>query len=46
MYALHPEGALGEGLLPLSSGAESGAIVNGGAATNTGAGFQPDIIQV
>ncbi|PSS22539.1 hypothetical protein M430DRAFT_119152 [Amorphotheca resinae ATCC 22711] len=46
MYALHPEGALGEGLLPLSSGAESGAIVNGGAAANTGAGFQPDIIQV
>jgi ubiquitin-like 1-activating enzyme E1 A len=46
MYALHPEGPLGEGLLPLSSGAESGAIVNGGAAANTGAGFQPDIIQV
>ena len=30
MYALHPEGALGEGLLPISVGAESGTIIGNG----------------
>ncbi|TVY78235.1 DNA damage tolerance protein RHC31 [Lachnellula suecica] len=43
-FALHPEGALGEGLLPLSVGAENGAVLNGDIAMN--GGFQPDVIQV
>ena len=30
MYPLHPDGDLGEGLLPLSAGAENGGILNGG----------------
>ena len=44
MYALHPEGTLGEALLPLSMGAESQAILlNGDMAMNVGVAFQPDI---
>ena len=46
MYALHPEGALGEGLLPLSAGAENGVMVNGDVAMNGGIAYQPDTIQV
>jgi ubiquitin-like 1-activating enzyme E1 A len=46
MYALHPEGALGEGLLPLSAGAENGVMVNGDVAMNGGIPYQPDTIQV
>jgi ubiquitin-like 1-activating enzyme E1 A len=49
MYALHPEGALGEGLLPLSVGAENGSMMgNGGDMSMNGqmSAFQPDIIQV
>tara|TARA_R110002060_G_scaffold51591_6_gene62619 strand:- start:434 stop:712 length:279 start_codon:yes stop_codon:yes gene_type:complete len=43
-YPLHPEGLLGEALLPLSVGAENGAIMNGILPLN--GGFQPDIIPV
>jgi ubiquitin-like 1-activating enzyme E1 A len=46
MYALHPEGALGEGLLPLSAGAENGVMVNGDVAMNGGIAYQPVTIQV
>lgn len=48
MYPLHPDGDLGEGLLPLSVGAENGGIMNGGGMAMNGVvpGFQPDIIQV
>jgi len=47
MYALHPEGALGEGLLPISIGAENGAMMmNGDLSINGGiAAFQPGMIQ-
>lgn len=40
-FALHPEGELGMGLLPLS--AENGVVMNG---MNGGMEFQPDVIQV
>jgi ubiquitin-like 1-activating enzyme E1 A len=48
MYPLHPDGALGEGLLPLSVGAENGGIMNGGGMAMNGVVpvFQPDIVQV
>ena len=46
MYALHPEGDLGAGLLPLSLGAENGAMMNGDMSMNGSMAFQPDIIQV
>jgi ubiquitin-like 1-activating enzyme E1 A len=36
MYALHPEGALGDGLLPLSTGPINGAVANGGVSTDGG----------
>lgn len=39
MYALHPEGALGEGLLPLSNSV--GMVENGGMMAN-GAGVEPN----
>jgi ubiquitin-like 1-activating enzyme E1 A len=45
MYALHPEGALGEGLLPLSTGVVNGAVMNGGVPTHGGVPFQPDTAQ-
>ncbi|TVY88728.1 DNA damage tolerance protein [Lachnellula willkommii] len=49
-FALHPEGALGKGLLPISVGAENGAVMNGDVSMNGGGGsgmeFQPDVIQV
>ncbi|RFU33240.1 hypothetical protein B7463_g3096, partial [Scytalidium lignicola] len=37
MFALHPEGPLGEGLLPISVGVENGAYPNGGEAKTNGA---------
>jgi ubiquitin-like 1-activating enzyme E1 A len=45
MFALHPEGALGEALLPISVGAENGAVIlNGGnMLMNGGIPFQGDI---
>lgn len=47
MYALHPEGALGEALLPLSVGIENGTLLNGNAPMNgTIPIFQPDVLQV
>ncbi|KAG0652431.1 DNA damage tolerance RHC31 [Hyphodiscus hymeniophilus] len=48
MYPLHPDGALGEGLLPLSVGAESGAILNGGNLAMNGVVpiFQSEIVEV
>jgi ubiquitin-like 1-activating enzyme E1 A len=48
MYPLHPDGALGEGLLPLSVGAENGGILNGGNMAINGVIpiFQPDIVQL
>jgi ubiquitin-like 1-activating enzyme E1 A len=46
MYALHPEGGLGEELLPLSVGAGNGmAIDNGLMPMNGDMAFQPPIIQ-
>jgi len=45
MYPLHPEGALGEGLLPLSVGAENGAMLGNGAM-NGDIPFQPDMVLV
>jgi ubiquitin-like 1-activating enzyme E1 A len=41
MYALHPEGGLGEALLPLSGGVENGALLNGTMQV-----FPPGSIQV
>jgi ubiquitin-like 1-activating enzyme E1 A len=42
MYPLHPDGALGEGLLPISGG---GALLKGNGTLNGGmANFQPDIV--
>lgn len=48
MYPLHPDGALGEGLLPLSVGAENGGIMNGSDMMMNGVVpiFQPDIVQI
>jgi len=47
MYPLHPEGALGDGLLPLSVGAENGsAVVNDMSMNGHIPPFQPDIIQI
>ncbi len=47
MYALHPEGGLGEALLPLSVGVENGAVMmNGVVPTNGDIAFQPDMIIV
>lgn len=47
MYALHPEGELGVGLLPLSEGAGTGAILNGLLpAGGPMPVFQPDTILV
>ncbi|KAH6681721.1 hypothetical protein B0J14DRAFT_530401 [Halenospora varia] len=46
MFALHPDGDLGSGLLPLSTGVENGLIPNGDIALNGAVPFQPDIIQV
>lgn len=45
MFALHPEGALGEALLPISVGAENGAVLmNGGdMLMNGGIPFRGDI---
>lgn len=45
-FALHPEGALGEGLLPLSVGTENGSVINGDLPMNGGMAFQPDVILV
>jgi len=46
MYALHPEGDLGDGLLPISTGTTNGvALMNGGLPTN-GMAFQPEVIEV
>lgn len=46
MYALHPEGDLGDGLLPISTGTTNGAaLMNGGLSTNDMA-FQPEVIEV
>jgi len=45
MYALHPEGSLGMGLLPLSVEAENGAVLmNGVGPLNGTISFQPDMI--
>ncbi|KAL3428090.1 sumo activating enzyme [Phlyctema vagabunda] len=46
MYALHPEGGLGEALLPLAENAAM--MVNNGDVPNNGAlpAFQPDVITV
>ncbi|CAL3964635.1 unnamed protein product [Diplocarpon coronariae] len=44
-YALHPEGPIGESLLPLSIGAEKGLMKDGILAMNGGMDFQPDLIQ-
>jgi ubiquitin-like 1-activating enzyme E1 A len=46
MYALHPEGALGEALLSLSVGAETGGMINGDMSMNGGMTFQAGPIQV
>jgi len=46
MYALHPEGALGEALLSLSVGAETGGMMNGDMSMNGGMTFQAGPIQV
>lgn len=44
-YALHPEGALGEGLLPLSVAADNGIpMMNGAVPMNGAIPFQPDMI--
>ncbi|CZS93958.1 probable AOS1-forms together with Uba2p a heterodimeric activating enzyme for Smt3p [Rhynchosporium graminicola] len=43
-YALHPEGLLGEALLPLSVGAENGVMMDGILPID--GSFQPEIIQV
>lgn len=46
MYPLHPEGGLGEELLPLSVGAGNGvAMDNGMMPMNSDMAFQPQIIQ-
>ncbi|PBP28757.1 ThiF family protein [Diplocarpon rosae] len=44
-YALHPEGPIGESLLPLSIGAENGVIRDGIVPINGGVSFQPDLTQ-
>lgn len=46
MYALHPEGMLGEALLPLSVGAGNGTLVDGILPINAGIDFPSAIIQV
>ena len=43
MYALHPEGDLGAGLLPLSLGAETSVMMNGDMSMNGSIGLQPAI---
>lgn len=44
-YALHPEGALGEGLLPLSVAADNGIpLMNGSVPMNGAIPFQSDVI--
>lgn len=46
-YALHPEGGLGDALLPLSVGAENGAMMNGVLPMNgVGMSAQPNVIEV
>jgi len=46
-YALHPEGGLGDALLPLSVEAENGVRIDGVVPMNGGGmSMQPDVIQV
>ncbi|KAK2630110.1 hypothetical protein QTJ16_000930 [Diplocarpon rosae] len=44
-YALHPEGPIGESLLPLSVGAENGVITDEILPINGGISFQSDLTQ-
>lgn len=46
MYALHPEGDLGEGLLPLSTSGGNGAVMNGDIPMHGGVPAQPGTAQV
>jgi ubiquitin-like 1-activating enzyme E1 A len=44
MYALHPEGGLGEALLPLSVGAGNGVAIGNGMMPMNGVDFQPIVV--
>jgi ubiquitin-like 1-activating enzyme E1 A len=44
MYALHPEGGLGEALLPLSVGAGNGVAMGNGMMPMNGVDFQPIVV--
>jgi ubiquitin-like 1-activating enzyme E1 A len=44
MYALHPEGGLGDELLPLSVGAGNGMVMDNGMIPMNGVDFQPIVV--